>query len=353
MALSKLGARLGRKVLPLEANSGVISFPIEGPATLSSNKACKQVLTPRVQEPERSGSRGRKGVVGPYGPPPLTLLFGWAGSTDRNLLKYSDIYLKQGCTTAHMTLPTSHIFRVTEEVPEVMSEVVDQLEEVGIRERPLLVHCLSDTGIMCYQGLQLATRGKLDVRGVVWDSCPGPRPEITVPRVAALLAVNWYCARKDGLNSADAAMSSYRLLIDRGWPNLIRRMQGKQLELSVIQGVWSGHFGRDHFQLHKEVEELFLYSNSDYYLPQKYLESEVLQRRRKEGARFSATRFSGSAHVQHLRKHPKKYEAAVVEFLKRTMSVVEEEEEVETRLSQNRRSKPSLRFPQLSGSFGI
>ena len=56
------------------------------------------------------------------------------------------------------------------------------------------------------------------------------------------------------------------------------------------QGVWSGHFGRDHFQLHKEVEELFLYSNSDYYLPQKYLESEVLQRRRKEGARFSATR---------------------------------------------------------------
>ena len=140
-------------------------------------------------------------------------------------------------------------------------------------------------------------------------------------------------------------------------------MQGKQLELSVIQvfrvyslhhiasshracpgqGVWSGHFGRDHFQLHKEVEELFLYSNSDYYLPQKYLESEVLQRRRKEGARFSATRwpipyfldihhlqprFSGSAHVQHLRKHPKKYEAAVVEFLKRTLSVVEEEEEV-------------------------
>ena len=37
-------------------------------------------------------------------------------------------------------------------------------------------------------------------------------------------------------------------------------------------------------------------------------------------------RFSGSAHVQHLRKHPAKYEAAVVDFLKRTMSTVEEEE---------------------------
>jgi len=351
MAVSKLAARLGRKVLPLESTSGPISFPVEGPKL--SNKAFTSVLTPRVQEPEKK--REQRGAVGPYGPPPLTLLFGWAGSNDKNLAKYSKIYLNQGCTTAHMTLPTSHIFRVTEEVPEVMSEVVDQLEEVGIRERPLLVHCLSDTGIMCYQGLQLATRGKLDVRGVVWDSCPGPRPEITVPRVAALLAVNWYCARKDGLNSTDAAVSSYRLLIDRGWPNLVRRLQGKQLELSVIQGVWAGHFGRDHFQLHKEVAELFLFSNTDYYLPQKYLESEVLEKRRREGARFSATRFSGSAHVQHLRKHPAKYEAAVVDFLKRTMSTIEEEEEVEeevTRLS-SRGSKPSLRFPQLTGSFGM
>ena len=128
---------------------------------------------------------------------------------------------------------------------------------------------------------------------------------------------------------------SYNLCI-KGWPNLLRKLQGKQLELSVIQvpksssyhhiislhhsqnilfllftklfgptqypqttikfkaanvqGVWAGHFGRDHFQLHKEVEELFLYSNTDYYLPQKYLESEVLEKRRRQGAKFSATR---------------------------------------------------------------
>ena len=51
-----------------------------------------QVLTPRVQEPEK---KRQEGVVGPYGPPPLTLLFGWAGSTDKNLVKYSKIYLNQ------------------------------------------------------------------------------------------------------------------------------------------------------------------------------------------------------------------------------------------------------------------
>ena len=52
-----------------------------------------QVLTPRVQEPEKK--RQEPGAVGPYGPPPLTLLFGWAGSTDKNLAKYSKIYLNQ------------------------------------------------------------------------------------------------------------------------------------------------------------------------------------------------------------------------------------------------------------------
>ena len=54
-----------------------------------------------MQEPPKSE---RKGVVGPYGPPPLTLLFGWAGSTDKNLVKYSKIYLNQVSTVAGYTM---------------------------------------------------------------------------------------------------------------------------------------------------------------------------------------------------------------------------------------------------------
>ena len=59
----------------------------------------------------------------------------------------------------------------------------------------------------------------------------------------------------------------------------------------LTQGVWAGHFGRDHFQHHKDVAELFLYSNSDFYLPAKYLENQVLSRRRAQGVNFSATRW--------------------------------------------------------------
>ena len=193
------------------------------------------LISPRVREPTHS-----RGAGGPYGPPPLALVFGWAGASNRNLAKYSDIYLNQGCTTAHLTLPTRLIFNDTSEVPEAMSSVLEQLEEVGVRERPVLIHCLSDTGAMCYQGLRLATQGeRLDVRGVVWDSCPGPIPEITLARVAALLTVNWFCARQDGDSRTGALASSYRLLLERGWPNYLRKLKGLSVDLSLMEGSHS------------------------------------------------------------------------------------------------------------------
>ena len=45
--------------------------------------------------------------------------------------------------------------------------------------------------------------------------------------------------------------------------------------------------------------------------------------------------------MQHLRKHPAKYEAAVVDFLKRTMSTVEEEE-VEEEVGITQKIKKNL-----------
>jgi len=341
MAMSKLLGRLGRSLLPPEC-LGPHHVNVDGHTPAPAGRG--PVVRARVQE---AGPHHR-GASGPNGPPPLALVLGWAGASDRNLAKYADIYLRQGCTTAHLTLPSSHVFNKTREVPEVMGEVVQQLEEVGVWERPLVVHCLSDTGAMAYQGLTLATGSALDVRGVVWDSCPGPRPKITVPRVTALLIVNWFCARQDGLSRGGALHSSYRLLLERGGPNLLRRLQGKEVLLSQMDGVWAGYFGRDHYHTHPSPAELFLYSNADFYLPHKYLETQVLDKRRRDGARFSATRFHGSAHVQHYRKHPEQYEAAVSTFLRRTWAGLEQEEEEEVK-----RVKQMPRFAELQSSFGV
>ena len=55
---------------------------------------------------------------------------------------------------------------------------------------------------MVKQGLDvvLDNEGKtLDIRGCILDSCPGQRPKLTVPKLMALLIVNWVCGFRDGL----------------------------------------------------------------------------------------------------------------------------------------------------------
>ncbi len=53
---------------------------------------------------------------------------------------------------------------------------------------------------MTYQGFRSVMRDDgvpIDTRGAVMDSCPGPIPKATLPRITALLAVNWFCAMRD------------------------------------------------------------------------------------------------------------------------------------------------------------
>ena len=126
-----------------------------------------------------------------------------------------------GCTTVQYSLPTRHLFRDTDQVPDIMDNVLTQLEQYNICNRPVYVHCLSDTGAMCYQGLDIAakrSRKDLNIQGVVWDSCCGPYPEVTMVRMLVLTAVwflscfrdwtSWEASLKDSL------LSSYVMITD-------------------------------------------------------------------------------------------------------------------------------------------
>ena len=179
-----------------------------------------------------------KEPVEPRRKAPLVLLFGWGGASHKNLAKYADIYLEAGCTTAQYVLSTRHLFRDTAQIPELMGKLLQQLEDVNIYNRQVYVHCLSDTGVMCYQGIMVSKQKRINVRGVVWDSCPGPRPEITVSRVAALLLVNWFCCLRDNQTMMEALSSSYRLLLDRAWPGLMGKWKGEDVALSLVNGQY-------------------------------------------------------------------------------------------------------------------
>ena len=148
-----------------------------------------------------------------------------------------------GCTTVQYTLPTRHLFRDTDQVPDIMDNVLTQLDEYNICNRPVYVHCLSDTGVMCYQGLDVAARrsGKdLNIQGVVWDSCCGPYPQVTVLRVLVFTAVWFLCCLQDWTGGEaslkDCFVSSYEMLRDIFIPALVIKWEGKTNPFCLIEG---------------------------------------------------------------------------------------------------------------------
>ena len=87
-----------------------------------------------------------------------------------------------------------------------MEDVAKYLKKRGLSQ-PTAVHCLSDTGCMCFQGLNIATFSQgfpLTPRGVVWDSCPGPRPVVTIPKGLVLCIINWLSRMRDGMSVGKA-----------------------------------------------------------------------------------------------------------------------------------------------------
>jgi len=253
---------------------------------------------------------------------PIALIFGWGGSSHKNINKYSSIYREAGCTTVQYVLPTRHLFRDTEQIPELMDDVLTQLEEYNILDRPVYIHCLCDTGVMCYQGLDITARnsGKnLNIQGVVWDSCPGPFPEVTVTRVFVFFCVWVLCCLRDWttgeISFTEAVSSTYSMTRGRIMPAFVKKWQGIPVFYCLIQGIWAGDFGRDHCTNRAATPELFLYSNTDFYMPMHYMENTVLASRKKVGAPFRVVKFEGSPHVGHLRNHKKVYTNEILEFV--------------------------------------
>jgi len=300
----------GCRPLPaaLRASRGLTTSPTVWAAPPTQREAATLISAPDKKVSVKYG-----GVEVDPGSAPVVLLFGWAGASFKNLGKYAQLYQKAGCYTAQYILPTRHIFRDTAEVPEVMTLVWEQVQEAGLSDRQLFIHCLSDTGVMCYQGLDIAlARQGVEPRrgGVIWDSCPGPYPEVTMARIVAFLIVNWMCCMRDGLGLPRSLYSSYQLLEERVWPSYLRKRKGLPVELNKIDGQWCGHFGLEHTH---PVPELFLYSKKDFYLPYKYLEDVVLASRK--GREFKSVCFPSSPHVAHYRYFPKEYAKHVQTFV--------------------------------------
>ena len=108
----------------------------------------------------------------------------------------------------------------------------------------------------------------LHPKGIVWDSCPGPRPHVTIPKGLVLCIINWMSRMRDGMSLGRALTSSYNDFRDLAFKNYIRRMKGLPTKISTMDNLWTGYWARD---LTSCVPEIFLYSKSDFYTPYKYV----------------------------------------------------------------------------------
>jgi len=253
---------------------------------------------------------------------PVAIIFGWGGSSHKNVSKYSAIYHRAGCITVQYVLATRHLFRDTQQIPDIMEHLLARLEELQLASNPTYIHCLCDTGVMCYQGLDIAmarTATRLNIQGVVWDSCPGPYPEVTLVRYTVFTAIFLLCCLRDWTNGdttvTDFLHSAYFIIAHRIIPSIKKKLEGVPITFGLIKGVWAGHFARDHCLERRRTPELFLYSNNDYYLSYHYLEQMVLGVRERLGAPFRAVRFDGSPHVGHLRYHRHQYTQEIQAFV--------------------------------------
>merc|ERR1719411_1792739 len=100
---------------------------------------------------------------------------------------------------------------------------------------------------MSFQGLTIASAlqgSPLNPRGLVWDSCPGPRPHVTIPKGLVLCVINWLSRMRDGMPLWQAVTSSGRDFKDLAWDNYILRMKGQETVISTMEGTWTGYWAR-------------------------------------------------------------------------------------------------------------
>ena len=124
----------------------------------------------------------------------------------------------------------------------------------------------------------------------------------------------------------------------RGWPNLLKKWRGDNtFIMSEIDDTWCGDFMR---RERRQWPELFLYSKRDFYLPWRYME-ETVDQRRKDGREVVARRFPKSKHVSHLPGNRREYEAAVHDFLELAyFSKLQSSEESRADFAQSPTSQP-------------
>ncbi|CAI2317010.1 unnamed protein product [Caenorhabditis sp. 36 PRJEB53466] len=251
-------------------------------------------------------------------------VLGWAGATDKNVAKYSDVYQKKGYTTVQFTAAPIIKGWGTKESREVR-HLAETLDSVLINpSNRLIFHCFSMNGFLTLTSLDaqyphLKLFEKCD--GLFLDSCPASFSGFSVRNLVshALVMDHVY----DGLikNKNFLTSNAYRF-----YKRLETAKFGYQLlrdhfmvtsGISRLEDASPYHYALNHPCLPPIITSVFSDADAVCSASQIDLFNTLAAQRTDKRREVSTVRLTDSAHVEHFRKYPKLYLQKMEEFMQK------------------------------------
>jgi len=240
------------------------------------------------------------------------LLFGFAGSTFRQLDKHSELYNSLGYKTLSCILPIENMFHNdARNVSAFSRSVLDRVSEEGIKS--VATVAFSNNGTAVYHHLVThitAQPHDLRVIGSVFDSGPGPAQLPYNPKTSDV--TNSLDRRPPGRLFLTMAYLGVNKANGLGLLENLKLVARQQRQMSCDPNVsFCGHWMK-----HEDPSSwpvLFIYSEADKLIPARWLDTVVgknMERRRVEFWRIRDTN-----HVAAFKKYPDKYRETVKTFL--------------------------------------
>jgi len=258
----------------------------------------------------------------------VVILIGWAGSKDKYLAKYSDIYLKRGCIVLRYIAPIKMLFIETSKLPVMAEKLLCLLKDMQLDSHPIFFHVFSNGGAFTYSYIlrEMSLRpelGQLDIRGTIFDSAPTPRNLWIVFK--ALVNIfgdyNW-------VRYFMAAGIILILIFHVFWYHMKTAFHFCWLGDNITPVESGGFIRRDdeapsqnwlsRISQIRNHNFLFIYSEVDELIHAHKVEhvAEILSNREN---RIKYLKFTDSEHVKHYKKYPKEYVEAVSQFIQTVM----------------------------------
>ncbi|KAM0208757.1 hypothetical protein ACHAPA_005525 [Fusarium lateritium] len=246
------------------------------------------------------------------GHPHTVIVYGWGDAPSKHVSKFTDGYQKL-YPHARQIAVLSPIYQGffdslaqrTRKMLPVINEVFPK-DSQGAAPGPILIHCLSNTGIGSYHSTLNAYKElynkPLPHNLTVYDSTPGTS-NLTWPNVK-----RWSNAMAIG----PAAKLPWPFFVTQGFCilfflfiHLFDFLAGRE------SSPWFSHrvFYDERWES-KDCSRLFLYGKKDILIPWEHIEGHIAESRRI-GYVVDSQLFDDSGHVGHMRKHPEMYWEAI------------------------------------------